>query len=352
MAQSNGVPTAPPRGNKKHLRDDDLFVCTLNGETHHVRWSDIETLAIRPPSLWHIKDVSGGTCTALNVDQVLDVQGNRLSGSVPEYVVNPGEERVIVGNDVRFTDSTGNWNFGEQTRTEYQFEFDRLLSGCHNFNGDIQNLDVTEFAFNTSYMFNHCYKFSQPVTHFRTTNVNTLRAMFQQCFEFNQPVNHFDTSNCENFMLIFQGDQANKTQCKFNQPLDKWDTSRGKDFNSIFRMSAFNQDISGWDMSSAVGIRRMFTQTTFNQDISSWNVSNVKDFLELFYLATAFNQPIGGWNTKSAVDMDSIFYEASAFNQNINQWCVRTASHRWWDHYCPIAPNNSPVWGTCPRGEG
>jgi hypothetical protein len=377
MAQSNGIPIPPPRGNKKYLKDDDLFVVTLNGTTYNVKWSDIKTLAFRPPSLWHIKDVSGGTCTARYVDAVFDLQGNRLSGPVLDYVINPGEEQIVVGNDVRFTDSTGNWNFGDQTRTKYQFQFDNLFNGCTNFNGDVQHLEVTEFAFDTSYMFNECNTFNQPVTHFNTKNVNTLRAMFQLAFEFNQPVNHFDTSNCENFMLVFQGDQGSNTLNKFNQPLDLWDTAKGTDFNSMFRMCEFNQDITGWNMSSAQTLKRMFMQTpNFNQEIGNWNVSNVESFYytfarnsvfnkpldnwspesgttfySMFYQTTAFNQPIGSWNTKSAVDMDYIFYQASAFDQNISQWCVRTATNTQWNYQCPISAANSPVWGTCPRNE-
>ena len=324
MAQSNGRPVAPLRGTKKHLKDDDLFACTLNGKTHHVKWKDITTLALRPPSKWHIREVASGFVNARFVDEVFDMSGNRVSGAAENFVINPGEERIVIGNDVRFFSSTANWNFGDQTDTEFQLSFDYLCQDCPNFNGDIQHLDVTEWAFDISYMFASSSKFNQPVSHFNTKNVNTIRAFAMAAFgtvgAFNRPM-PWDLGNCQNIMLTLQ------YQGNWNQDVSGWDVGKVKSMNGTFRDTAITDPkISDWDTSQVESMKRMFYGTNFNADISKWN-------------------------TKSATNMDSIFYRAAAFNQNISQWCVRTATHEWWNYECPISAANSPVWGTCPRNE-
>ncbi|BAQ94391.1 membrane-associated lipoprotein precursor [uncultured phage_MedDCM-OCT-S31-C1] len=329
MAQSNGRPVAPLRGTKKHLKDDDLFACTLNGKTHHVKWKDIITLALRPPSKWHIKDVASGFVNARFVDEVFDMSGNRVSGPAENFVINPGEERIVIGNDVRFFSSTASWNFGDQTDTEFQLSFDYLCQDCPNFNGDIQHLDVTEWAFDISYMFASSSNFNQPVSHFNTKNVNTIRAFAMAAFgtvgQFTQPM-PWDTGNCQNMMITLQ------YQGNWNQDVSGWDVSKVKNMNSTFRETGITDPkISNWNTSQVETLSRTFRGCrTFNGALANWNTGKVTDMLETFYQCEDFNQNIGGWNTSKVENMQSMFYFCTSFNQDLGGWDVTKVKYMAW----------------------
>lgn len=400
MAQSIGRPVAPMRGNKKHLKDDDLFVCTLNGTSHKVKWKDIKTLALRPASKWHIKDVASGIVNARFVDEVFDMSGNRVSGPVELFVINPGEERIVIGNDVRFFKSTANWNFGDQTDTKFQLSFDYLCQECPNFNGDIQHLDITEWAFDISYMFASSSKFNQPVSHFNTKNVNTIRAFVTAKFgtvgAFNRPM-PWDLGNCQNIMLTLQ------YQGNWNQDVSGWDVGKVRFMTSAFRETGITDPkMSGWDTSQVESMKRMFRGCeNFNGDITKWNTGKVTDMFEILCDCFVFNQPIGGWDVSNVEEMESVFYQCKVFNQNVGGWDVsKVKSMRWtfagaeslvdgglaawrtpectdmfhmfdwaksiqadlrqwcvpkiptkpvdFDRYAPGIEKKNPVWGTCP----
>jgi surface protein len=360
-------------GTYDNLQPGDLFFATdTDGVTYKMPYTELGDIVGKEVATLHIRNITGGYVRVQGHDRVTDINGNEVNtGTTVDY---SSGEYLIYGDTTQLKESTANWDFGIQTKTNKRKSFADFLKGSVKFNGDIQYLS-TDSAQDISYMFSGCKAFNQPVTNFRTPRVNTFRALFQNCEVFNQPVNHLDTSNAEVLMLVFQN-------CKqFNQPVDAWDTSNCGNMNSTFSgCRVFNQDLSTWDTSKVTTFKNMFNKcSAFNQDISSWNVGKVTDFWymfaecsafnqplnswntesgsifnSMFYLAAAFNQPIGNWNTKSAVDMDYIFYEAFTFSQDLSGWCVSSVTtRRQWSLGCPIASTVSyhPQWGTCPRGE-
>ena len=352
------------------LQAGDLFFATdTDGVTYKVPFAELADILVEFESILHIKNIRDGNVKIQDHRAITDMAGIVLNtGTTVEYTSG---EYLVYGDRANLKSSTGNWDFGDQTATEKRKGFGDFCYGCEKFNGDIQYLKV-DSAQDLSYMFNKCSVFNQPVTHFTTPRVNTFRAMFQNCSVFNQPVNHFDTSSAESLMLMFQlcpeFDQPvnnfNTSECttmnsmfascsKFNQDLSTWDVSKVESFRRfLYDANEFNKPLDNWDVSNVETFYYMFAQATaFNQPLGNWNPESATDFNSMFYLAEAFNQPIGSWNTKSAVDMNYIFYQAVEFRADISQWCVIKASHNQWDSYCPIAPKNSPVWGTCPRGE-
>ena len=358
-------------GTYDDLLPGDLFFATgTDGVTYKVPYTKLENIVGKEVAVLHIRNITGGYVKVQNHDRVTDLDGNEVNDGTP--VQYTSGEVLVYGDSSQLKESTANWDFGDRTSTDKRKSFLDFLKGCSNFNGDIQHLR-TDGALDISYMFSNCTVFNQPVTHFKTSRVNTFRALFQSCNVFNQPVNHFDTSNAEVLMLVFQNCH------KFNQPVNAWVTSECMNMNSTFSgCRVFNQDLSTWDTRKVTTFKNMFNgASVFNQNINSWDVSNVGDFWymfanckafnqpldswnpesgsifnSMFYLAENFNQPIGSWNTKNATDMNYIFYQARRFNQNISQWCVsKPPTRAQWNYQCPISSSNSPVWGTCPRGE-
>jgi surface protein len=360
-------------GTYDKLQAGDLFFATdTDGVTYKIPYTELGDIVGKAVAILHIRNITGGYVRIQGHDRITDMDGNEVnSGTTVDYTSG---EYLVYGDTSQLKESTANWDFGIQTKTNKRKSFADFLKGCAKFNGDIQYLS-TDSAQDISYMFSGCRVFNQPVTHFNTSRVNTFRALFQDCFVFNQPVNHFDTSNAEVLMLVFQNCH------NFNQPVNAWVTSQCVNMNSLFSAChVFNQDLSTWDTSKVVTFKNMFNKAyVFNRNINNWDVSNVSDFWymfaqcrtfnqpldnwnpesgtvfnSMFYLAEVFNQPIGSWNTKSAVDMDYIFYEARRFSQDLSQWCVSSVTtRRQWSLSCPIAATVSyhPQWGTCPRGE-
>lgn len=332
-------------GTFAQLLPGDLFFATdTDGVTYKVPFADIADIIVEWKSVLHIKNIRSGYVRIQDHKGITDMNGNVLNdGTTVEYTSG---EYLVYGERANLKNSTGNWDFGDQTKTEKRKGFGDFCSGCNNFNGDIQYLKV-DTAQDLSYMFNSCFVFNQPVTHFRTSKNNTFRAMFQDCSVFNQPVNHFDTSSSQNFMIMFQ-------RCsEFNQPVNNFDTSKCILINSMFAScDKFNQDLSTWDVSKVTNFKAMFSKTkAFNQPLNNWDVSSGEVFENMFWEATAFNQPLGNWNTKSATNMKYVFYDAKLFNQDISQWCVIDVENDLFSYGCPLSNNNKPVWGTCPRGE-
>lgn len=106
--------------------------------------------------------------------------------------------------------------------------------------------------------------------------------------------------------------------------------------------------------SNLTNLSNMFrAATNFNQPIGNWDLSKVTNISGLFADATSFNQPIGSWIVSNVVNMTGMFNYASSFNKNISQWCVGlipSLPGSFKDN-SPLSVANTPVWGTCPRGE-
>ena len=306
MAQSDGVPVVPMRGKKKHLKDDDLFACTFtDGKTYKVPWRDVKLLFVDPPSKWHIKDLTGGNLPVANVDAVFAMDGTELSGKAATFTVQPGQEVIIFGNDVRYNqrgqDTTCNWNFGDQTDTKNQTMWDDMFPHNLNFNGDIQHLDITEKAFNISYMFSGCQKF-------------------------NQPVGHFNTVNCNNIKCAFQVHGGTTATTAFNQDI-KWDTSNCQDITGLTTAQRF-----------------------FDGTVEFTSVSKVKKAINSFTDNDSFTGKgnMASWKTPEAERMDGMYRNCPRANLDLRQWCVPKIGSAPPDFNKNSPGINSPVWGTCP----
>ena len=164
-------------GTYDKLQPDDLFFATdADGVTFKVSFAEIADIIVVFDAILHIKNIRDGDVKIQDHRVITDMSGNVLNtGTTVEY---SSGEYLVYGERSKLKDSTGNWDFGDQTATEKRKGFNDFCYGCDKFNGDIQYLKV-DSAQDLSYMFNGCSVFNQPVTHFRTPRVNTFRAMFQ-----------------------------------------------------------------------------------------------------------------------------------------------------------------------------
>lgn len=288
-----------------------------------------------------------------------------------------------------FNQNISNWDVSNVMDMSYMFKH------AVNFNQNISNWDVSS-VMDMSLMFYAAYVFNQSLNTWNVSNVTKMSGMFLACYAFNGDVESWDVSNVKMMNGLFYDatsfnqdisnwDTKNVTTMQslfnnaelFNQNLSSWDVSGVLDFSYMFAFTdSFNQDISSWDLSHALSTQFMFRKAkSFNQDISSWNVSNDTTFYGMFEGATSFNQNIGNWNMSSAKRMRSMFEGASSFNQNISNWDVSNVNHMQsmfnnatnfnqnLSNWCvtnitseptnfstnsALAPNNKPVWGTCP----
>ena len=180
------------------------------------------------------------------------------------------------------------------------------------------------------------------IGNWNVSNIINMQNMFLGT-NFNQDISNWDVSNVTNMSQMFY-------QTSFNQDIGLWNTSKVTNMSGMFSRSMFNQDIGSWDVSNVTNMRDMFYQTSFNQDIGNWNVSNVTNMYDMFRNTNSFNQDIGGWNVSNVTIMQQMFYGAVNFNQDLSGWCVTkmpTAPIRF-SQDAPLAPENTPVWGTCP----
>ena len=128
------------------------------------------------------------------------------------------------------------------------------------------------------------------------------------------------TSHVTNMYGLFDNSISN---INFNQPIGHWDTSNVTSMREMFRGDrTFNQDIGGWNTSKVTNMFGMFSQTDFDQDISGWDTSNVVHMTIMFSSNRYFNQPIGGWDTSNVVHMGGMFRGAESFDQDISDWDV------------------------------
>ena len=360
MAQSTGRPVVPMKGRKKHLRDDDLFACTFtDGKTYKVSWKDVKNLFVDKPSVWHIKDLTGGDLPVRNVDAVFDMAGNQLSEFAASFTIKSGQEVLVIGSDVRFNnrgqETSCNWNFGDQTDTKNQTMWDDMF--CHNwkFNGDIQHINVTEKAFNLQYIFDGCYSFNQPVSHFNAVNVNTVRAAFQ-CYASTYD-NHamtqdikWNTANCQTFNLLL-----NEAR-NFNGSLEL-------NFSSAVNVSGLCGNANSFvgnglekcvpPTSKCVNFQGMFNQcqalAAIQADFSTWDVSGAEKMASMFSSCYPFtNRTIEQWRTPNCLEMNYMFYGCGNAVIDLRGWCVPKIPDKPLNFNAFAGRIIPPVWGTCP----
>lgn len=221
-------------------------------------------------------------------------------------------------------------------------DMSRMFIVCRNFNGDINNWDVSNVTnmygmfgvadiFNQpldnwdvgnvttmGFMFAGTKDFDQPLNSWNVANVTDFSRMFRQAESFNQPLNNWNTGSAQDMSQMFERTAV------FNQPLNNWNTSNVEDMEEMFSYAeAFNQNIDSWNVSSVIGMGSMFNEAqVFNQPLNSWDVSSVDEMRSMFRAAEVFNQPLNNWDVSSVVSMSNMFSSASDFNQNINSWNV------------------------------
>jgi len=160
MAQSLGLPKQTPRGRQKHIKEDDLFVCSKDGKAYKVSWALLKILFQDPPPRWHLRksELKGPGNYRENqvvlchgIDSAWDLDtGKKLSGpaevfhapiagpkSDEEWWTTVFKNTLVVGYSVRFFNGptytepfANNWHLGEETNTKSQYSFDYMFYNC------------------------------------------------------------------------------------------------------------------------------------------------------------------------------------------------------------------------------
>ena len=105
-----------------------------------------------------------------------------------EWII--GTESVTRVGGVRFSGSSGTWEFGELTDVSKSTNMMNMFENCTNFNGDVSGFD--------------------------TGNVTDMTAMFAECSAFNQDISGWDTHSLQVAMYTF------RNASNFNQDLSGW----------------------------------------------------------------------------------------------------------------------------------
>lgn len=124
----------------------------------------------------------------------------------------------------------------------------------------------TSMATSMRFMFSQS-TFSQSVSSFDTSRVETMRGMFYYAARFGgDGIESFNLSSCNDTALMFAGARA------------------------------FNGNVMAFDVSSVRSMVSMFeSATSFSRDIGKWNVRSVATFAYMMYGATSFRQDLCSW---------------------------------------------------------
>lgn len=223
----------------------------------------------------------------------------------------------MFSNANSFNSDLDNWNVGNVSDMSYMF------SGASAFNGNISSWNVEKVT-TMARMFDGASSFNGAIGGWTTTELASIESMFSDAIVFNQDLN-WDTSKVTNMERTFIGAIA------FNGNIGSWDTGLVETMEAMFdTATSFNQDIGNWNTESVINMNAMFSNaTSFNQDLntsldlSAWNVENVTDMENMFNNAIAFNGNISDWNTGKVTTMRAMFQGAdngSAFNGDITGW--------------------------------
>jgi len=253
-----------------------------------------------------------------------------IRGDFPRIYFNfEGDKKKLVKinqwGDIRWTSMEA--SFSGCTRMSYDANDVPDLSkvnslkacflGCHSFNGDIGEWNVSNVEFMNA-MFQNAIIFNQYIGDWDVSNVKDMSRMFSYAKSFDKPLNDWDVSKVERMVGMLNRAEV------FNQALNNWDVGNVTSMNSMFdRAFLFNQNIGNWNVSNVNTMEKMFSEaTSFNQDIGSWDVSNILYMSDMFSESVNFNQDIGGWDVSKLVNARSLFFGATKFNQDISSWDV------------------------------
>jgi len=215
-------------------------------------------------------------------------------------------------------------------------EFKSCFYNCSNFNGNVDNWDMSGAttlgnpSFTSFGMFSGCTSFNRDISGWNVSNVTVFAGLFSQCSVFNKNLSSWNVGSATNMIGMFS-----KTTAFNNGGSDgikNWDVSNVNLFGiassgsvgGMFSFSAFNQPIGNWTIntSASVGMAQMFAFSAFNQPIDAWNVSTVNTMQSMFQATTAFNQPLGSWNTGNVTTMRAMFLSNTTFDQDISNFDV------------------------------
>jgi len=240
------------------------------------------------------------------------------------------EFRSCFYNCTNFNGNIDNWDMSSAlTLGIPSFDSFGMLSGCTSFNRDISGWNVSNVTVFAGLFYN-CYAFDQDLSSWNLSSAQNVRGMFSNCALFNNGgsdgIKNWDVSSVTSFGGTGSGGSSGMfNSCYvFNQPLGNWITDSATNMGQMFHQAyAFNQDISSWNTSGVTVMQQMFQRAyAFDQPIGSWNTSSVTTMNGMFFSATSFNQDIGNWNVSSVTNMQYMFYDADSFNQDISSWDI------------------------------
>ena len=183
------------KGTSDKVQDTDLLACTdTNGVTYKVTGDKFKSL-FASATPWEDYDIILHVIVTdyngINVDGEDSIY-NKDTGEAVTAITAPGEWVICSegGSQIKFSGSSGTWEFGELTDTSKSTNMMGMFENCSAFNGDVRSFDVS--------------------------NVTDMTAMFTNCSAFTQNISVWDTHSLQVAMYTFR-DASN-----FNQDLSKW----------------------------------------------------------------------------------------------------------------------------------
>ena len=335
------------------VRPDDLMLVNRAGtdfqtEVKNIRRQPISDHKPLPGSPW--EGAAGIYHVILTDPAAIMVTGQsniyNLDTKTEVSSIDAAGEWIITGNNTKFKDSTGTWDFGALTDTSNVTNMSGMFEDANVFNSDISNWDTANVR-NMDYVFMNAHAFNQNISNWDTANVTSMTYMFDSAGVFNSDISNWDVGNVTLMRGMFENAVI------FNSDISNWEVGSVTNMNNMFgNAQAFNSDISKWNVGNVENMRGMFEDAwAFNSDISNWDVSNVTDMYYMFCEAHAFNSELK-WDVGNVANMKGTFCDAEVFNQDLSGWCVteikyapssfRTRSAM------PSDGSYDPKWGTCP----
>ncbi len=204
----------------------------------------------------------------------------------------------------------------------YMNSLDYLFSGDTNFNGNINNWNVSQIK-SMKGMFLGATKFNKPLDKWDVSNVKDMSYMFKKAENFNQPLNNWNVLKVENMKEMFS------LATNFNQPLNNWNVKKVKTMTKMFALAKnFNQSIDSWDVRNVTNMVAMFFYAEkFNQPLNSWQTPKLYNARDMFNGAKSFNQPLNDWIVSNVDDFSNMFKNATSFDQPLNNWKIVEATN-------------------------
>lgn len=161
-----------------------------------------------------------------------------------------------------------------------------MFFGCTNFNGDIDNWNVS--------------------------NIRFMNSLFYNCDNFTRDLSGWDVSNVESMASIFQNSSSPMTG------ISTWTTSSLTSLHRAFAGTSANPDITGWDTSGVTTIYQMVYNlgANFTRDLSGWNTESLEAAnVSLFGCQIDFS--FGDWNLQNATTINAMARQSTISDANV-----------------------------------